>query len=52
MSQILRRTSLAEKKAQQEKNEVMALISDLSHQLKTPLANIILDIELMEQGNP
>lgn len=52
LGQILRRASLAEKKAQQEKNEVMALISDLSHQLKTPLANIILDTELMEQGNP
>ena len=51
LDQILRRASLAEKKAQQEKNEVMALISDLSHQLKTPLANIILDTELMEQGN-
>ncbi|MDY4921827.1 sensor histidine kinase [Frisingicoccus sp.] len=51
LGQILRRASLAEKKAQQEKNEVMALISDLSHQLKTPLANIILDTELMEQGN-
>lgn len=52
LGQILRRASLAEKKAKQEKNEVMALISDLSHQLKTPLANIILDTELMEQGNP
>ena len=51
LGQILRRASLAEKKAQQEKNEVMALISALSHQLKTPLANIILDTELMEQGN-
>lgn len=52
LGQILRRASFAEKKAKQEKNEVMALISDLSHQLKTPLANIILDTELMEQRNP
>lgn len=52
LGQILRRASYTEKKAQKEKNEVMALISDLSHQLKTPLANIVLDTELMEQGNP
>ena len=28
----------------------MKLISDLSHQLKTPLANIILDTELLESN--
>lgn len=48
--QILNRASYQEKQAQKEKNQVMELISDLSHQLKTPLANIIVDIELLESN--
>lgn len=48
MRQVLSRASWQEKQAKQEKDRVMELISDLSHQLKTPLANIILDTELLE----
>lgn len=48
MQKVLNRASQQERLAQQEKNQVMGLISDLSHQLKTPLANIILDTELLE----
>lgn len=50
MEQILNRASWQEKQAQKEKNQLAGLISDLSHQLKTPLANIILDTELLESS--
>lgn len=49
MAQILGRASARENQAQNEKKQVMELISDLSHQLKTPLANIVLDVELLEK---
>ena len=49
MRQILSRALAREEQAQNEKKQVMELISDLSHQLKTPLANIILDVELLEK---
>lgn len=49
MAQILGRASAREDQAQNEKKQVMELISDLSHQLKTPLANIVLDVELLEK---
>lgn len=48
MRHILSRASAREGQAQNEKKQVKELISDLSHQLKTPLANIILDVELLE----
>ena len=50
MRQILGRASAREKLAQNEKQQVMELLSDLSHQLKTPLANIVLDVELLEKN--
>lgn len=50
MRQILGRASAREELAQNEKQQVMELISDLSHQLKTPLANIVLDVELLEKN--
>lgn len=48
--QLLRQAAWREKEAVRGKEQVMELLSDLSHQLKTPLANIILDIELLEAG--
>ncbi len=50
MRQILSRAAWREQEAVSEKQEVMSLLSDLSHQLKTPLANIILDMDLLESG--
>lgn len=50
MRQILGRASAREELAQNEKQQVMELLSDLSHQLKTPLANIVLDVELLEKN--
>lgn len=46
----LRRVSLQEERARQEKNEVARLLSDLSHQLKTPLANIVMNTEILKNG--
>lgn len=50
LHQILTRAVWREKEAVQDKQQVTQLLSDLSHQLKTPLANIILDIGLLESG--
>lgn len=48
--QILNSARFKEERAIGEKDQVMELISDLSHQLKTPLANIVMNMELL-QGN-
>lgn len=37
-----------EEQAVGEKDQIMELLSDLSHQLKTPLANIVMDTELRQ----
>ena len=50
MRQVLGRAVWQEEQAKKEKNQVMELISDLSHQLKTPLANIVMDMELLESN--
>lgn len=50
MRQILGRSLRQEKQAKEEKKQTMELLSDLSHQLKTPLANIVLDTELLESA--
>lgn len=47
MQQILSRAAWRENEAVRGKQQVTQLLSDLSHQLKTPLANIILDIDLL-----
>ena len=45
---ILEEVSAKEQAALSEKKQVTELISDLSHQLKTPLANIVMDTEILE----
>lgn len=45
--QILNTARFKEEQAVGEKEQVMKLISDLSHQLKTPLANIVMNMELL-----
>lgn len=50
ISQLVRILSSAryqERQAQEEKKQTMELVSDLSHQFKTPLANIVMDMELL-----
>ena len=48
IQQILSRAAWRENDAVRGKQQVTQMLSDLSHQLKTPLANIILDIDLLE----
>lgn len=47
LQRILTNTRFREEKAVREKDQIMELLSDLSHQLKTPLANIVMDTELL-----
>lgn len=48
LRQILDAAAYKENQAVKEKNEVAELLSDLSHQLKTPLANIRMNMEILE----
>lgn len=48
---ILNTAHFKESQAIAEKNQVTVLISDLSHQLKTPLANIVMNMELLQDDN-
>jgi len=48
VSRILNAAYYRQEQAVLEKNRVMGLISDLSHQLKTPLANIVMNMELLK----
>lgn len=47
LQRILNDARFKESRAVGEKNQVMELISDLSHQLKTPLANIVMNMEFL-----
>ncbi|MCM1038599.1 MAG: HAMP domain-containing histidine kinase [Ruminococcus sp.] len=47
LRRILNTAYSKETQATDEKNHVMELISDLSHQLKTPLANIVMNMDLL-----
>lgn len=47
LSRILSSARYKERQAQEEKKQTMELVSDLSHQFKTPLANIVMDMELL-----
>ena len=48
---VLSQVAQEQEKAAAERDEVAALLSDLSHQLKTPLANVLMYAELMEDEN-
>lgn len=47
---ILNNTRYKERRAVEDKEQVMELISDLAHQFKTPLANIVMDVELIQDS--
>lgn len=49
LRRIQERAELEVGEAQQEKEQVKSLISNMSHQLKTPLANIMLYEEILEE---
>lgn len=48
LMRILNDARFREKRAVEEKDQVTELISDLFHQLKTPLANIVMNMELLQ----
>lgn len=49
--QYLKGVALSEKRIQIEKDKIKELISDLSHQTKTPIANLKLYAELLKEEN-
>lgn len=51
LCRVLERADRQKEKAGKEKDEIAELLSDISHQLKTPLANILLNTELLKSGN-
>lgn len=51
MSRFLRGSSLALKKARGEQEAVKTLISDISHQTRTPIANLMLYASLLSEGD-
>lgn len=50
LQRILADARFKQNQAVEEKDQVMELISDLSHQLKTPLANIVMNTELLQEN--
>lgn len=48
LQRLLGQAARKEEKAEKERDETAALLSDLSHQLKTPMANVIMYTELLE----
>lgn len=50
LCRVLERADREKERAGNEKEEIAVLLSDISHQLKTPLANILLNTELLKSG--
>lgn len=50
VKRIMERVSLRQERAEAERNTVKQLISDIAHQVRTPLANITLYSELLEES--
>lgn len=48
LRRILSSARFREQQAVKEKDQVTELLSDLSHQLKTPLANIVMNMEILQ----
>ena len=47
LSRYLSASSLSARKIQEQKDQISALISDISHQTKTPVANLLLYTQLL-----
>lgn len=50
LRKILRQSVSLREQAQKDRESLAGLLSDLSHQLKTPLANLVMDEELLREG--
>lgn len=48
LRKLLRQSALQQEQAKKDREKLAELLSDLSHQLKTPLANIVMDAELLQ----
>ena len=51
LQRLLNQAEKKEVQAKKERDEVASLLSDLTHQLKTPMANVIMYTELLEDEN-
>ena len=49
LRKLLRQSNSLREQAQKDQESVAGLLSDLSHQLKTPLANLVMDEELLKE---
>lgn len=49
LRRLLFRSALQQKRAKKDRENLAGLLSDLSHQLKTPLANVVMDAELLQE---
>lgn len=52
LSQYLAASAASAGRLQEERNKIKSLIADLSHQTKTPVANILLYTQLLEEAVP
>lgn len=50
LHRILRQSAAAQERSSKDRESLAGLLSDLSHQLKTPLANVVMDAELLQGG--
>lgn len=51
LSEYLSNSSLSARKVEEEKDKIKALISDISHQTKTPIANLMLYSDLLAEDD-
>lgn len=51
LRRILSSARARERQAIEEKNQTMELIADLSHQFKTPLTNIVMNMEILQDAS-
>lgn len=51
MSEYLNASEISARKTAQEKDQIKALIADISHQTKTPISNILIYTELLKEQN-
>ena len=51
LSEYLNASEISARKTAQEKDQIKALITDISHQTKTPISNILIYTELLKEQN-
>ena len=52
LAYYLSASAVSARNLQEEKDKIKALISDISHQTKTPIANVLLYTQLLEERDP